>query len=435
MTPRTRKILSACFDAAVILMLVVVLQFLEYHGAFAVAEGKIADYYLRNAARTSAEHRVVTIAITNDDYAKSFGSTSPLNQEAVTSLIAAVLDLKPTVIGVDLLTDSWKPFTDSNVDSRVRQSPVPIVWASSGTGDAETTDFPHWLQGHHDEMVITPSPVLGEPVTTESTVFWGVPIFPLDHDRGVRRFPREWLWAEKHQKQTNTFAREIAAKHCRVAGVQCTELGDAEEVFISYESSSVVSPPAADFSIADLFECASEKPICTEWRVKGGVSLPKNVGVLLGGTFDQSRDFYPTPIHARTPGLIINARAVEAEFKGPKVLEATHLFSILFDVLIGCLIIRIFGLSHEPFERLLTRLPMRLSGQTASWLFLILRVVACALLAIPAVLTSRMLFEFGILWISWVGMILTTLGWHVIVDLLKHSRPEAPKSEHAVQAT
>ena len=432
---------------AFVIIFAFVLQVFEYFGVFAILEGKVADLYLRNITPSDETHRVVTIGITDKEYDDWFNGTSPLDPVVLTGLVASIVGLNPTVIGVDVLTD-WSPELMSGRDPGpnldvIRQSQKRVVWASSGKGEVQHPDFWKWLAGAHETIAIQHGNVLGKPIAQQEATEWGVPIFPLDHDRSARRFPRTWSdIALHHSEFENTFARQIAEQHCRWPRSGCRVLGLADEVFISYETSALTgasteasSSPAPDFSVGDLFNCLSApNRLCSGWEKKPGLTLPSDVAVIVGGTYAASRDFYPTPAGANTPGLLINARAVEAEFRGPKVLEATHGLIWALDILFGCLIGVIFYPSEKRLQAAFGRLKM-------AWLVtpdrraLFLKVGATFVLGLLAMPLSYFLFTKGVLWVSWVGMLLTILSVHVIVELLRHDEPHAKGPALVIEKT
>jgi CHASE2 domain-containing sensor protein len=406
-------------DILVIVLLAFALQFLEYAGVFASGESKVADFYLSKAKPSNDRRRVLTIGIIEDEYSKWFNSTSPLDPLGVAQLVASLGRLKPRAVGVDILTE-WNETTIKNPDlqqtlTEIRQlnKETPIVWASSAKGEVKPPSFWHWLTGHHDTIAVEPGKVLGHDVGDGETDKWGVPVFPLDHDRSVRRFPRTWSnLYDNELEYPSTFARQVAAEFCQWPGSGCRNLGDAKEVFLSYEQTP--ASLATDFSVGDLFECEPALPadqICRKWVPKTGARLPEDVAILLGGTFKASRDFYATPLGENTAGLLINARAVEAEMIGPRVLEASRGLSFVLDVIIGALITGIFSFTPK---WLATLSRSRALG---------LRVVVSFALGALAIPFSYFLFTMGVLWLSWVGMLLTVLSWHVILEQFHHDKP------------
>jgi hypothetical protein len=127
--------------------------------------------------------------------------------------------------------------------------------------------------------------------------------------------------------------------------------------------------------------------------------------------FKASRDFYPTPLGDSTAGLLINARAAEAEMIGPRVLEASRALSLFLDIVIGALITGIF--SFEPKW-------LKMMSKRNVLGFRVLASFALGVLAIPF---SFVLFLMGVLWLSWVGMLLSVLSVHVMIEMFHHNTP------------
>ena len=319
-------------------------------------------------------------------------------------IVAGVQQAKPLVIGVDILTDS-DDFTNpayaraaqlKTARARLKENAgVPVVWAASAEPkEGERHHFLPWLFGEHEELLLTRGKVLGEPATSDSER-WGVPIFPTERDRAVRRLPRRWV---EHQHQEGvlkrlfhlllgggteepggrTFAGAVVDPFCGSAKPLCKsyrlerdernkekQVPAGHEIFISYGSSVSVTP---DYRVRDLFTCTGPTPhvdgqrrLCeslkwdaddTETRL-----LARSI-VLIGGTFGASRDFFDTPGGQRLAGLFVNAHAARAEIDGPVVGELAPLITLGFDVAVGLLISLIFSRdSHVWFGRRLRKVP------------------------------------------------------------------------------
>ena len=70
--------------------------------------------------------------------------------------------------------------------------------------------------------------------------------------------------------------------------------------------------------------------------------------VLLGGTYSAARDSYASLQVKGTPGLLLNARAVQIELQGHPVFEFPRLWSVLLDVVIGCSPLMVFWFLSRP---------------------------------------------------------------------------------------
>jgi hypothetical protein len=318
------------------------------------------------------------------------------------------------------------------------------VWAASG--DVEKRPQPRlafwrWqFLGEHEESHLNSGDVIGGPAAS-SGALWGIPVFPVDRDRAVRRLPRRWYEREMPRR---TFAGTVADLYCERSHA-CAERASEHssepphgDIFVSYGSFVSRTP---DYYVRDLFEC--EQPVtpgqpCRRWRPKpesnedAETNLPGSV-VLIGGTFGASRDFFDTPSGERTSGLIVNAHAVAAEIHGPVISEFSPLVTLSLDVLVGLWIAYLFGpTSAHQVGRVLQRAlgsPKWLSADRAEW-----RVLASLFAVIVlAVLSYPLLHWTHIIWFSWIGMILVGVSWHLVFEM-RHtrihtaSRPGSPRS-------
>jgi hypothetical protein len=327
------------------LALVLVTQFLEFHGVFSSAEGKVSDWYLRlSAQRSGGITKIAMLAIDDRDYKEFFLQKSPLDPVAVVRLVAAIVESQPSlaVLGVDLLTESGG-YADQNLTSTVRHPPKPIVWAANAipqvTNDVEqplieTASFGWWLLGRHDVMRVQAGNVLGLP-PVQSDDAWGIPIFPKDEDSTVRRVSREWRDPDPDHKPHPTWARTVA---CKARTELCGSAESAGEVYMPFDSPLASRDPV---TVGNLFNCrkgGEAKEFCYEWERKPNTEwFLNNQIVLLGGTFSAARDFYLTPVGPRA-GLTINALAVEGELRRFAVSDFPRPATIILDLSISLLI-------------------------------------------------------------------------------------------------
>lgn len=391
-------------------MLAVLSQYPEYRGVFASVQGMAANKYL--AWKGAAEPTdIVTVAIDDEDYRRFFDSKSPLDPTAVMGLVEELRALQPAVIGVDIVTEGWEYREWANRAN----GGVPVVWAASGRYASKPVGFFPWLFfGASEELIVIPDKVLGQPIT-ESTRDWGMPVFPTDDDRVLRRLPRSWLNRNQADSRfDNTWARVVAERYC---GPQtCHNHGKAEEVLLAYGSRA----PEPTYAVHDLFTCESPaipaggSGICKQW----GVSSPEAVAeakqslagkvVLLGGVYGASGDFHSTPGGERTSGLMINALAVRTEIDGPTIVESFRLLGVGFDIAIGLAVGFIFTMP---------RLNLR-------W-----KTINSLALMAPVFLLSVLLFWLGDrLWLSWVVMLVSSSAWGIVQENIRHGKHTAPQS-------
>jgi len=389
----------------VVVALVLGVQLLEFKGVFASAEGIVADAFLR-LSPTPADHpRVVTIAIDPHDYARYFLGRSPLDPEALAALVQTLAALgRMKVLGVNVLTESdayaRAPLARALTMDQSTPAPVPIVWTASArqVGAHRRVGFSSWLLGEHDVASVLPGRVLGASPDCPSGT-WGISAFPLDHDHAIRRFPRQILVEGAHDTRIcDTFARAIARQYC--AHASCAALGHAEEIYLTSGAATSKDP---DYTVGDLFECATPATAaCGAWTPKDAAAIATltNQIVLLGGTYE-AEPRYDTPQGGHLPGLLVNAQAVRAEVHGPAITESWRPLTIVLDVIIGLLIVA------------------RVRPQTG----LLKTLGGIGLLALAIGVGALLAFRYhGVLWVSWVAMLLTGLCWHLLVDRLEKSR-------------
>jgi CHASE2 domain-containing sensor protein len=413
-----RPTLKECVRALLISFgLAVFVHLLEYQGCYAAAEGRVADVYLTGGIQSSETLNIVTVAIDDGDYEAFFDASSPLDPASLLRLVASVQDGKPAVIGVDILTDSTA-YTDPayltekqlDLNAWQRTSAVPVVWAAGiaeGTGAVQPVSFLEWMNDHHEELHLDPGRVHGLPAGDRIT--WGVPVFPSEHDRSVRRLSRHWR-STTTGGEGPTFAGEIARKYCELA-TRCSDyhaLAHHKEVFVTWDRRRA----RENHHVRDLFECTSPKPVvrggvCEAWQWRHAIDIEGAI-VILGGTFGASRDFFATPLDQRTAGLIINAHAVQSEILGPPVGELSRRITFVLDVVVGLVVsLFIFGRVFQ--------------SDRVGW-----RVALTGALGVAAAAISYFVLfpRFHILWLSWIAMLLTGLMLHIAVGEAKHLRVE-----------
>jgi CHASE2 domain-containing sensor protein len=392
---RVRDLLAR-YRTPVAVVLTILLAFsmhwLEFHGVFAGAEGQVANAYLRQAAVTDSVP-IITVGIDDDDYRDFFDSTSPLEPAAVIGLVDVLRTSGALVVGVDLLTESSK-----YEPARARDWPN-VVWAAGAEeADVVSPGYFAWVTGRgHEELRATAGHVLGAPVDPGATN-WGIAVFPRDHDGTVRRAFRTWVSKWDGLEYENTLANMVAHAFCAGHSERCAQ-SSGHEVFLRFGASGEGREQGR--ALRDLVRCtdpADERNPCERWAFIGENTL-KGAIVLLGGTFAASRDFYDTPLGGGTSGLMLNASAVQAEIAGLGVAEAGRWVSLGLDMVIGWCIVGIFSIHPFALRR------------SIAW---------SVALAIPAFLAGHLLFSWGVLWLGWIGMILSGLTLHVVLEVFSH---------------
>jgi CHASE2 domain-containing sensor protein len=433
------------FTVLIAFVMALAIHLVEYYGWLAGAEGRAADAYLTTTFDSASEAPpVVTLAIDNQDYREYFNDSSPLDAAALMQLVVAVQSAEPTVVGVDILTESGEYDADSNyqraraLNTAILEAParrVPVVWAGDARvpGNVREAIFLHWLF-QHETFRLVRGVQPGRMRMSDPMGWLGVPIFPLERDRAVRRVPRTWT-DDATGRSRLTFAGTIAWLYCTSTGAcpsyQPQAHGHGEDIFISYAR----NPPAPTYRIREVFTCtALEKSpkgsLCLEWQWKDGKPPDDLAGsiVLIGGTYDASKDFFAAPTEKPIAGLLLNAQAVRAEIAGPTVTEWPRWVTLLLDTGVGLLIALIFsGHVHAWITRLLGPIPAaqkkwRRQADHVMW-----RVFATFLIGlVVAAISYWWLFpRWHILWLSWVGMLLVGLAFHIALIETRHVRMKA----------
>jgi hypothetical protein len=222
----------------------------------------------------------------------------------------------------------------------------------------------------------------------------------------VRRLPRQWS-VDSTISFENTFARQVARAYCRARhDTACDRRDDAEEVFLPFDNEDLWKN---HYAVGDLFRCTfDESRVCSDWFEEKGKGIAKitdweNTIVILGAHFPDMNDWHRTPIDERTPGLLVNASAVRAEISGPRLQGFSHLAGFGLDLLLG-------GIAAVLVDFLKGR-GYRLRSRT----------LACIGLGVAAVGFGYLLFLLTeMLWVSWVGMLMTGVSWDAVLEVLFH---------------
>lgn len=338
-----RPILSSRARGIVVSILcLLIVQWVEYQGWFSLINGRILSAILRNhatAAESPASKHVFVVDIDDKAYRDCFQGTSPMSPDGVMQIVDAVADANPKAIGVDIMTEDPKY---RNHIAKLHEYASSIVWISENQVDTppEVASFPAWLLGGSDVETISPACVLGWPpfqVPGSRQTNWGVPIYPHDTDGNVRRFPRKVQIAATDTQSGGivpSFASRVGDVYCQP---QCSA-ESADEVYISY----AVKKPER-YRLEDLFTCSSDGAahdiVMKQSRHESFADTVRGGIVLIGGTFEQSLDFYQTPLNSRLPGLFVNAYAIKAQLDGNGFVELRQPLSWMLDLLLGILIV------------------------------------------------------------------------------------------------
>jgi CHASE2 domain-containing sensor protein len=350
----------------VTVLLMLLMQFLEYKGMLAGPEGAVLDTLLR-VENMSVLQPLITIEIDDAAYGACFDAVSPLDPDAVFALVDGVRSAGPAVLGVDILTEAEKNAKRyQELAGKFSETAKTAVWiAGAEDPHFDVAPFPLWLIGHEDHLVVRPTRVLGFQAAEaeEHGIRWGVPVFPRDADQSLRRFPRTVeLSADPKsgfREEALSWARILAGRYCAGRSDCRIPEGSVHGVYIPYALG-----PQRRINMLDLFKCPGRKRVEIGGRLWGEFQeMAKGRIVLIGGNFSSARHSYETPI-GRIPGLLVNAYAVLAEINGSGIREH-RLHVVFFDIGVGLVVAWIAWL--------LRRRPMRaMMTATMAWLIVAL---------------------------------------------------------------
>jgi len=297
--------------------------FLHYFGWLNSLETSSLDFLLRLREPVKPKH-VWLVAITDKDYADSklFKRTSPLDPEQLRNVIAAIANLKPRVIGVDVdTTDSQNVRPETN---------VPIVWGQRVT-PAEDAHERHTL------------PVLGNEQPQPAANELGISAMPADGDGAVRRYQRKIPVGDN---EIDSLPWAVAKAFCRgivadaTAGwdlkSRCQRLLDSESRK-KYERPLLLTfsePPHSEvriLSASDVLHIAANDGWKNNPTFRDGI-------VMLGGTFALSGDVsYKTPLGLRA-GVQLFSDAIESELQGRPITPLNEVLMVIFEIIGGYLL-------------------------------------------------------------------------------------------------
>jgi CHASE2 domain-containing sensor protein len=313
-----RHLLRAFPVFVVITLLTLVL---EYAGWLRGLETTALDTWLRLRKPINPQF-VCIVTINEDDYFRIFGGKSPLDPKAAMTLIGAIADGQPAVIGVDIDTSDaqWQGVV-SDVQ-QLSQGRTSIVWEQEAIGQEEP---------------LMPVSVLGGAEVTSKPLF-GISGLFQDWDGVVRRSRRyfstrreregkietvdSFPWAivkAFYQKfpQTNRFSYQLQQalqqenrEGRKVERQQFLNFSGNRYDFPTYSASFVLTAHDAEW-----------------WKDK---SPFRSKVVLLGGSYRAGRDVYMTPLGLAS-GVQLMAQVVESELQGSGISQLSKLLMILFD--------------------------------------------------------------------------------------------------------
>jgi CHASE2 domain-containing sensor protein len=262
---------------------------------------------------------VVIVGITEQDYTSRFHQTSPLDPKSVESIIAAIANARPSVIGIDLDTSS-----DAFKELKTSANWPSVVWARDGIWNENTKTFRR-------------ERVLGGADPAREKDDAGLAAMPLDSDGIVRRFAR-YLPSEGGVEPS--FAWSVVRAACRpdnpmripaCAGLAVEEISEEkskEALQLNFASQRFNFEPLS----AELLLEANQQP---QWQTSSPL---RGKIVLLGGFYHAARDVYTTPVGS-LDGVKLVSQAIETEFSGGGIRSFNELVMVLLDLASGALLV------------------------------------------------------------------------------------------------
>ena len=355
----------------------------------------------------SKADRVVVVEVTDQDYERFFGSTSPLNRTQLATLIENVASVKPRIIVVDFDVSTTPRALSPALPGCGPNQPKPTKGSSPSFEEEVTACVDSispktrviWAQMYRVvKLNGEPVPQLG---AISERVHLALPLFPQDVDGAVRRYERWIPVVTQHGSHREWWPTIPYAAHDEGAEPQEAGQGEGEYYFPFSASQSLDRIDANAFLICDpkLTPCTPS----TSEDVANRSAFMQDKKVIIGGTFHAARDEYFTPA-GPLPGVILNALALQAEDDETLIKEANEIAVFMIDVWIGALIVA-FGTWVVKNDEL---------SSTAQRLTFIL--LLAGILTVPVLLSSNLLASTKIL-VNAIPIIIGAFG-HIIIDNL-----------------
>jgi CHASE2 domain-containing sensor protein len=294
---------------------------LEHAGWLRGFETTTLDTWLRLQKPIKPQF-VCVVTINEDDYRTIFDGKSPLRPEAVMTLIRAIADGKPAVIGVDIDTSDaqWQSIVSEL--QPLSQGRTVIVWEQEAIGQEEP---------------LTPVSVLGGAEITPKPLS-GISGLFQDWDGVVRRSRRYFSTKgalEGQMEIVDSFPWAIVKAFSQgfsKAGRLPSELGHAlqgethggrkleRERFLNFSGGRYDFPTYSASFVLTAHEAEW-------WKDK---SPFRGQVVLLGGSYRAGRDVYMTA-SGPASGVQLMAQVVESELQGRGISGLNRLLMVLFD--------------------------------------------------------------------------------------------------------
>jgi len=325
------------------------------------------------------------VTIDNQDYRTLFGSTSPLDKDTVASIVNAITEFAPAVLGVDLVTADWQPPIPGIEPRKTR-----VVWAA--TRNAQGGLGLDWLAtgslDGHARCVAVPvfypdgDGTIRKQVSSIEELGHIVPSFPAALRDSFDSFG------------SNEPGCPIAAGHGEPGHGTYIRFTGRHHQFVRVAASDVL---------------AAARP--GGHRSSSLVTALQNGVVILGGTYDAARDRYRTPVGDKD-GVEILAHAFESTQR--PLVESSLAGVAVVEFLVGCIALG-----------LLLVLPL---GSVAKAL---LAFAAPFVLAVPV---SFIAFNYFGSYVSVIGSF-AGIPFHHFLEMFFESRRESRETEESLRKT
>ncbi len=341
----------------VICITIMLVSWAEAAGWFRGFEMSHLDTMIRLRSREPSKN-IVVVEISEADYLKEFHGTSPLDKSELLRLILAVQNYNPSVIGVDIDTNDWGAACGSGQTSaakcaeidkklnelRENEKTLPgtakkrsaIVWAAV----PRTLEPPLQLKAGPG----------GLPLGTDHE---GIPRFPVDSDGSVRHFDSQVEIAKVNGG---------CPKPAELQREKCYLLTFAEAILTQYPG--FTAKPSDERVIFNFYGDRYRFPIIearqllpddskpdtrtTREKVNATLEIEDSRAallagkiVLIGGSFQEARDAYFTPL-GPMQGVELNALAIQTDLSGGGIRDFNEVCEYLLDWVVSILIVGVF---------------------------------------------------------------------------------------------
>jgi CHASE2 domain-containing sensor protein len=370
----------------ILLLITAAVVGLEAIGLLTGPELWILDHALLPSRTPSPEIHLVEI--TQADYVRWFGSTSPMKPEPILGLIDAIVARKPRVIGVDIDTRDWGPLESIPCSLANRQEilfpDVPenkggaehahgsatvkapaadlhdavtkglhcfipsegpaIIWAEIPANDKEPFKLGRVLGQDPEKVLLSMGISPDEPQTVI-----GIPRFPMDPDNVVRGYRGDYE-IEGLSGRMNSLARAVAEQYSPALAVTKHE--------VLFNFAGKVGAENYATTDAGLFlrgECIDNRFFAERFKNEcqdaGHPELPYLINkiVLVSGAFDTASDTHSTPM-GDINGVELLAQAIDSDLHGGGIRLLPWPIGALLDLLASTFVVYLyFRMKSWPF--------------------------------------------------------------------------------------